>query len=69
MNVTRATRTRTSPAPGGSPFTAPAWIAAASVVGLVSALLGDGVFDLVSWTVFAALIGMCVRIWMKRDRR
>lgn len=58
---------RTSP-PTGSPFTAPAWIAAASVLGLVSALVGDGVFDVVSWVVFAALIGLVVRAWVKRTR-
>ncbi|WP_421568519.1 hypothetical protein [Stenotrophomonas sp. PD6] len=52
----------------GSPFTAPAWIAAASVLGLVSALIGDGVFDMVSWAVFAALIGLVVRAWLKRTR-
>jgi hypothetical protein len=55
-------------APTGSPFAAPAWIAAASVLGLVSALVGDGVFDVVSWVVFAALIGLVVRAWVKRTR-
>lgn len=54
--------------PTGSPFTAPAWIAVASVVGLVSALLGDGLFDVVSWAVFAGLIGLVVRAWVKRTR-
>lgn len=52
----------------GSPFTAPAWIAAASVLGLVSALMGDGIFDVVSWAVFAALIALVVRAWVKRTR-
>lgn len=52
-----------------SPFIAPAWIALASLVGLVSALLGDGLFDVVSWLVFSALIGLFVRAWIKRDRR
>ncbi|HDS0921873.1 TPA: hypothetical protein QDZ10_000318 [Stenotrophomonas maltophilia] len=51
-----------------SPFKAPAWIAAASVLGLVSALIGDGVFDAVSWVIFAALIGLVVRAWVKRTR-
>jgi len=54
--------------PPRSPFTAPAWIAAASVLGLVSALIGDGVFDAVSWAVFAILIAVVVRIWVKRTR-
>ncbi|MFI8718340.1 hypothetical protein ACIGHF_10770 [Stenotrophomonas sp. NPDC077464] len=57
-----------TPAPNGSPFTAPAWIAAASLLGLVSALIGDGLFDVVSWVVFAALIGLVVRAWVKRTR-
>lgn len=52
-----------------SPFIAPAWIALASLVGLVSALLGDGVFDWISWAVFSGLIALFVRAWIKRDRR
>lgn len=51
-----------------SPFTVPAWIALASIVGLVSALVGDGVFDLVSWLVFAGLLALVVRAWIRRDR-
>lgn len=51
-----------------SRFIAPAWIAAASVLGLVSALIGDGVFDVVSWLVFAVLIALVVRAWVKRTR-
>lgn len=50
------------------PFVAPAWIAAASVLGLVSALVGDGVFDVVSWGVFAALIAVVIRAWRRRTR-
>ena len=52
-----------------SPFIAPAWITIASIVGLVSALVGDGVFDVVSWLVFVVLIALFVRAWMKRDRK
>ncbi|RDZ27898.1 hypothetical protein [Lysobacter silvisoli] len=51
-----------------SPFVAPAWIALASLVGLVSALVGDGVFDVLSWLVFAALIGLTAWAWLRRDR-
>lgn len=51
-----------------SPFVVPAWIALASLVGLISALVGDGVFDAVSWLVFAALIALSVRAWLRRDR-
>jgi hypothetical protein len=55
-----------APAPR-SPFIAPAWITVASVVGLVSALVGDGVFDVVSWLVFAALVALAARAWLRRD--
>ncbi|WP_369969426.1 hypothetical protein AB8E26_02860 [Stenotrophomonas rhizophila] len=58
---------RPSPAPR-SPFVAPAWIAAASLLGLVSALLGDGIFDVVSWLIFAGLVALVVRAWVKRTR-
>lgn len=51
-----------------SPFVAPAWIALASLLGLVSALLGDGIFDVVSWVVFAGLVALAVRVWVKRTR-
>ncbi|MER2176918.1 MAG: hypothetical protein ABS955_04380 [Stenotrophomonas maltophilia] len=54
--------------PPRSPFIAPAWIALASVVGLVSALIGDGVFDVISWLVFTGLIVLVVRAWVKRTR-
>jgi len=52
-----------------SPFIAPAWITLASLIGLVSALLGDGLLDLVSWVIFSGLIALFVRAWIKRDRR
>lgn len=51
-----------------NPFVVPAWITLASVVGLVSALIGDGVFDAISWMVFAVLIGLAIRAWVRRDR-
>ncbi len=51
-----------------SPFVAPVWIALASLLGLVSALLGDGIFDVVSWVVFAGLVALAVRAWVKRTR-
>ncbi|MEN1994419.1 MULTISPECIES: hypothetical protein [Stenotrophomonas] len=54
--------------PPRSPFIAPAWLALASVVGLVSALIGDGLLDLISWLVFTALIALVVRAWVKRTR-
>ena len=54
--------------PPRSPFIAPAWLALASVVGLVSALIGDGLLDLISWLVFTALIALVLRAWVKRTR-
>lgn len=42
-------------------FAAPAAIAVASLVGLLSALVGDGMFDAVSWVAFATIIGVAVR--------
>ena len=58
---------RSSAAPR-SPFVAPAWIAAASLLGLVSALLGDGIFDVVSWLIFVGLVALAVRAWVQRTR-
>jgi hypothetical protein len=39
------------------------------LVGLISALIGDGIFDVVSWLVFAVLVALTVRAWLKRERR
>lgn len=38
-------------------FCIPSWIALASGVGLVSALLGDGWWNMVSWVALASPIG------------
>ena len=57
------------PIPPRSPFVAPAWITVASIVGLVSALVGDGVFDVVSWLIFGSLIGLVARAWIRRERK
>lgn len=54
--------------PPRSPFVVPAWIALVSLVGLVSALVGDGVFDALSWLVFSALLALTARAWLRRDR-
>lgn len=56
-----------TPAPR-NPFIAPAWIAAASLLGLISALIGDGIFDVISWLVFSALLALVIRAWIKRTR-
>ncbi len=51
-----------------SPFVAPAWITLASLVGLVSALVGDGIFNMISWGVFTGLLVLAARAWVKRER-
>lgn len=43
-------------------FAAPMLLAAVSVVGLLSALLGDGVWDAVSWFALAAPVAVIA--WM-----
>lgn len=43
-------------------FAAPLLLAAISVVGLLSALLGDGVWDAVSWFTLAAPVAVIA--WM-----
>lgn len=42
-------------------FRIPALIALASLVGLISALVGDGIFDAVSWAAFVAMLGVILR--------
>lgn len=39
-------------------FRMPLLLAIASLIGLVSALIGDGLFDLVSWLTFGGLMVM-----------
>lgn len=39
-------------------FGMPAAIASASLLGLVSALVGDGVFDVMSWVAFTGIIAI-----------
>ncbi|TQJ96024.1 hypothetical protein FBY20_2797 [Achromobacter sp. SLBN-14] len=47
-------------------FRVPIWLGVASVVGLVSALLGDGVWDGVSWLAIFAPIGAVWWAWRRR---
>lgn len=54
---------------GSGPYVVPAWIAVASIVGLVSALVGDGFWNVLSWVIFATLVIVAVRAWLRRDRR
>lgn len=48
-------------------FAAPAAIAAVSLVGLVSALLGDGLRDWISWAALA--VPLIVIAWALKARR
>ncbi|HVK42536.1 MAG TPA: hypothetical protein VM471_08660 [Phenylobacterium sp.] len=47
-------------------FGAPAIIAAASMVGLVSALLGDGLNNWISWIGLAVPVAAIVWAWLRR---
>ena len=48
-------------------FAAPAAIALLSIVGLVAALLGDGVYDILSW--IGLLVPVLAIAWALRFRR
>lgn len=43
----------------------PAVIAGASLVGLLSALLGDGWYDVVSWLTLGGLVMMMIEAWRR----
>lgn len=49
-------------------FAAPLAIAAASLVGLVAALVGDGLADAVSWIALAVPLGVVVWARVRRTR-
>jgi hypothetical protein len=51
----------------GRAYVVPIILALASLVGLVSALLGDGVFNVISWVILAGLLGVIV--WALATRR
>jgi hypothetical protein len=47
-------------------FAAPSLLALATGIGLLSALLGDGVWDVVSWLAIALPIGAIMRCVYRR---
>lgn len=51
----------------GRAYVVPLILALASLVGLVSALIGDGVFNLISWLILGGLLGVIV--WALATRR
>lgn len=50
----------------GEVFNVPIWLGVASIVGLVSALLGDDVWDGLSWMAILAPIATVVWAWRRR---
>jgi len=48
-------------------FAAPTAVALLSLVGLVSALTGDGLRDLVSWLALTVPVAAAVRAWRRRS--
>lgn len=51
----------------GRAYVVPAILAAASLIGLVSALVGDGPFNVISWLILGSLLGVIV--WALATRR
>jgi hypothetical protein len=51
----------------GRAYVVPVILALASVVGLISALIGDGVFNVISWLILGGLLGVIV--WALANRR
>jgi len=52
--------------PGMAIFRVPLLLGVASCVGLVSALVGDGVFDALSWLMLAAPLAVVAWAWRVR---
>ena len=52
--------------PGMAIFRVPLLLGVASCVGLVSALVGDGVFDALSWLMLAAPLAVVAWAWRAR---
>jgi len=51
----------------GQIFAIPIVLGVLSIIGLVSALVGDGVWDGVSWVTLAIPILLCGYFFLKRD--
>ncbi|WP_187775732.1 hypothetical protein [Luteimonas suaedae] len=47
-------------------FAVPALLALVSSIGLVSGLLGDGVWDAVSWVALGTVVVVAARAWWRR---
>ena len=57
---------RTTPAPLRRIFAAPLAVALVTIVGLVAALLGDGLLDALSWTGLAVPLAVMLWAWLFR---
>ena len=66
MNGNRASRGGEQVRPVGEIFRVPLALAAVSGVGLASALLGDGVWDALSWVALG--IPVVAALWYSRRR-
>ncbi len=64
-NAARGARTEELQS-AGEVFRVPIWLGVASVVGLVSALFGDGIWDGLSWVTIFAPIGAVWWAWRGR---
>jgi len=52
----------------GEVFRIPIWLGAASAIGLVSALLGDDIWDVLSWLAILAPVAAVILAWRKRAK-
>ena len=51
----------------GRAYLVPAILAVASLIGLISALIGDGIFNVISWLLLGGLLGVIA--WALAKRR
>ncbi|WP_426167368.1 hypothetical protein [Sandarakinorhabdus sp. DWP1-3-1] len=59
-------RRRSGPRRLGTVLAVPAAIAGVTLIGLVSALTGDGLRNFVSWVALAVPVVIVVRAWLRR---
>jgi len=47
----------------------PIWLGLMTGVGLISALLGDGIWDALSWLALAVPVALCIYYWARSTKR
>ena len=52
----------------GHVFGVPSILAVIGAIGLLAALLGDGIWDALSWLTLGTLVAVIIGYWMKPDR-